>query len=323
MEDDRIHGRVLNWHKKILSGYAYRKDTTDPVSLEIYGDEIHLGTVTADKFYRIAKERSIHPTGQCYWKFDAKSLDVTQYQKMSARCFRTGELLGAQRIDIHREIFFYQHIPKTGGTSIRSHLEGALPEGALWPSSKVLKEKFNGKYPTGQEIEDHHDEWIDESVKIVFAHVNYNTIRRLPLDYKIITTLREPVERSISHLNHFIKHRNDVNEEALIDGEFSPEIVAAISNLQHRMMNIVEHEMYDEIASRYDFIGFFTDIQRCTDYILNRLGIRASSIGHLNKSVYKLNQSDRLDSIKSYLLQINQKDLNLTDGIRQIHSITL
>lgn len=99
--------------------------------------------------------------------------------------------------------YLFLHIMKTGGTSLRRMLIARLGADAVYPNDADLARLPNGWYPLAGPLLE-----VLPSVRphtILVGHLPYSLCERLPGRYEVITFLRDPVERSLSHMGEVIK----------------------------------------------------------------------------------------------------------------------
>lgn len=88
-------------------------------------------------------------------------------------------------------LLYFLHIPKTAGTSFMKFLRGFIPENEIFPGHFWAELRDN--LPSN---------W--EKYKLIWGHYGYGLINILPSPTTVITMLRDPVERTISHYHHTV-----------------------------------------------------------------------------------------------------------------------
>ncbi|MGX1498049.1 hypothetical protein ACSSV1_003100 [Labrenzia sp. MBR-25] len=110
-----------------------------------------------------------------------------------------------------KQIFFC-HIPKTAGTSLRLSLEQAVGEAAVVPSQALISHHL-GRYPplhvALQELQDKPD------FRLFRGHYGFWVRTYLPKKTLTIVVLRDPVERTISNIRHFLADGKMTETDAL------------------------------------------------------------------------------------------------------------
>jgi Sulfotransferase family len=118
--------------------------------------------------------------------------------------------------------FFYVHVQKTGGTELRERLKRHFAAPAMYPD-KTDGDLFTvaPQVSVGQLLR--RWEQRQDQIEIITGHFPYSTIELLDADFVTLTVLREPVERTLSHLRHHRKmtpEARDMSLEAIYDEVF-------------------------------------------------------------------------------------------------------
>lgn len=104
-------------------------------------------------------------------------------------------------------LIYFLHIPKTAGTSFTYFLEQLVDKSRIyplkaWDSEQDFKTRAEGT------------DW--EQYSLISGHYTNALVDFLPPDAQIVTILRDPVERLISHFHHLL---NDPYELHYYDGK--------------------------------------------------------------------------------------------------------
>ncbi len=91
--------------------------------------------------------------------------------------------------------FFFLHIPKTAGTSLRNIVESQF-------SPRQINKQYGMKGITKMEQEEF------DCCDLIRGHFTYNLVDKFREFPYVITMLREPVARTISHIKHVINDEN-------------------------------------------------------------------------------------------------------------------
>jgi hypothetical protein len=105
-----------------------------------------------------------------------------------------------KKIDRSKKILVI-HIPKTAGTSLRQMLECEYGAEHIYPGGFYLKRFDNSWYPFGSQMLRDYTELPPH--KVLVGHFTAAMADMLPMPYQTATFLREPIQRSLSMLNHF------------------------------------------------------------------------------------------------------------------------
>ncbi len=102
-------------------------------------------------------------------------------------------------------MLFFMHIPKTAGTSFRFFLERSIRRRGGEPAP------FTRQYPS---YADFVAEGATRSSRydLVSGHYPYHVLELLPAGTRVVTVLRDPVERCLSHVKHQIAHESRTGE---------------------------------------------------------------------------------------------------------------
>jgi hypothetical protein len=120
--------------------------------------------------------------------------------------------------------FFFLHVMKTAGTSFVQHLPNNFAPSAIYPSPDTPVALRREQY---WEIDALHrlDPRIRDRIQIFHGHLPFLVADMVGAD-TVLTILREPVERTISHIRHcrrhFPKHRGRPLEEVYEDPWLHP-----------------------------------------------------------------------------------------------------
>ena len=90
--------------------------------------------------------------------------------------------------ELKEELFYFYHIPKTGGFSIHDYLESVLTEGELYPGFHLADINFRDSFGRYKYLSGH------------FGNLPIFESKRNSI--KISTLFRDPVIRGISHYQH-------------------------------------------------------------------------------------------------------------------------
>jgi hypothetical protein len=92
------------------------------------------------------------------------------------------------------------HIPKTAGTSLRRMLQEEYGPRLVYPGDPHLKRLPNGIYASGPDLLRDFRSLPPHNVLV--GHVTASLADFLPATYRTVTFLRDPVQRTLSLLNH-------------------------------------------------------------------------------------------------------------------------
>lgn len=151
------------------------------------------------------------------------------------------------------EQFFFIHIPKTGGTTLRKMLTNHFPTNSYYPTEENLL-KNNGKYIKQSELVSKNVEFLQKA--LIIGHYNYDMVQYLKPDVKIVAFLRNPFDRIFSHIAHILKH--DERWFGADPNDVVKDRIHQLGNLQTRMLGKSNSKtINDKLANiqTFDFIG--------------------------------------------------------------------
>ena len=164
--------------------------------------------------------------------------------------------------------YFFMHIPKTAGTTVRFLFYDAFDDSSLYPSAKTLRDN-GGAYVSQRKLIE--NKKTIASNGLIIGHYTYNLVRHLDASVKTITFIREPIARTMSHVKHIIRHES--NYSNCTASEVLSGCQKRLTNLQSRMMGY--HAGDHNIDTLLENL--------CTiDYV----GVTE----HLSDSIYELNE---------------------------------
>ncbi|MEM1088759.1 MAG: sulfotransferase family 2 domain-containing protein [Pseudomonadota bacterium] len=133
---------------------------------------------------------------------------------------------------------FFMHIPKTAGTTLRTVLELRFDAQRTVPSDQVMRQSFNGNYPPIPYLmELSEDVW--SNTQLLRGHYPWQLMKRFARTPVMLTMLREPVARSVSHLRHVRRNAAWAKDLSLADIMQKRAFVQShIANIQTRMLTM-------------------------------------------------------------------------------------
>jgi len=151
---------------------------------------------------------------------------------------RIHNFLGTQRI-------YFLHVPKTAGTSFRQMLENEYGDSQVYPGGHYLSQTANRMYPKIRDI-------FSKNVvlpchKVLVGHYLACSVKNIPNNYKTVTFLRDPIQRSLSQIVYTSKILNTEPRNLVKDKDFFKTYIA---NFQTRFFGInklcdIDHNLPD------------------------------------------------------------------------------
>lgn len=125
------------------------------------------------------------------------------------------------------------HIPKTAGTSFRRMLQDEYGPRLVYPGDPHLARLPYGLYPSGQELLRDFRSLPPHNVLV--GHVAASLADLLPKPYRSVVFLRDPVQRSISLLNHWSRVLDVPIAELMDDDHF---MTTRVRDFQTRSLGV-------------------------------------------------------------------------------------
>jgi len=157
--------------------------------------------------------------------------------------------------------FFFMHVPKTAGTTFRKMLDRHAPQGYLWPDQKFLKKNGN-RYPSRKQLVSKYKKELNSP--IVSGHYGMDLASTLSEDVIILTFIRNPYERILSHIKHICALDKNFNGDPnlVLDSNFD-----TIMYLQSKMLMFKPHTREGAMKNlacieRINFIGLTEEFER-------------------------------------------------------------
>jgi hypothetical protein len=215
--------------------------------------------------------------------------------------------------------FFFDHLPKTAGTSLHTFFCDAFGEDNISPQN--VNHSFNS-FCT-----------LYNQKSIICGHFSFKVHDLLPKDRFSMTIIREPIERSLSQYSmikndcidanisqgeRFIKH-NELEE--LLHNEFC---INYFSNIQcihfasffHSSPGMLSQDELLRLARKgldqYDLVGTTERLSEFVDCLKKYFSISDNSLlKKINATSRRINQSDLSPWVLQRLKDINQADFEL------------
>lgn len=152
---------------------------------------------------------------------------------------------------VARERYFFVHLQKTAGTTLRQRLSHLVGESAMYPSE--VDGDTEGLTFLTDELARRYAARASE-IRIVFGHFPLCARELLEGSFRTLTMLREPVERTLSYLRH---HREwtpadqDKTLDEIYDDPFRFHGLA--HNHMTKMFSLTLDEMTDGMLTKVTF----------------------------------------------------------------------
>lgn len=204
-----MKGQINKLTKQEIKGWV-TGDSQQALKVSLYINDKKSKTKLARESRPRIFKANLHPTGKCGFTFDLKAYKIDPLKdKIEVRVEHSLEnskelnksiLLRNRRNKLKdREVFFFLHIPKTAGTSMRNMLYKQFPQEAIYPNVEDIA-KNNNKYPKNPDVISEIVNKYDE-LKLFGGHYTYNIGETLlGKQMKPIVFFRDPIARSVSLL---------------------------------------------------------------------------------------------------------------------------
>ncbi|GEM_PF-615602 len=184
------------------------------------------------------------------------------------------------------------HIPKTAGTSFGKILEKNYKNNLL----KVYRGLIHNEFKNGRPIN------VNHSIKVIHGHFPYHiNLRKKYPNAKIVTWVRHPVDRLISHYNflrNYPKHGN-IAHDILLDNQLG--IIDFVKN-PDCSSEVFVYKEYLQYFQQIKFEDFF--FIGLTKQYEDHLKILSEKLGWQFSDVYSERKSQTIDSLTES--EINQ-----------------
>lgn len=165
------------------------------------------------------------------------------------------------------EFTYFLHIPKTAGTSFTFFLKKFFNQDEIYPlkakyeldKNKEIRETFNVDFA---------------NYHLIHGHFTYAIVKYLPPETNVITMLRDPVERCLSHYHHVLHdttrihyHKGQIIRN-MFDGDWNKlldieDLASGKKNLQVKHLGLEENLLSDnplKVRDLFDFEGILGDL---------------------------------------------------------------
>ena len=106
--------------------------------------------------------------------------------------------------------YLFLHIPKTAGTTFRFILYNHIQPADVFPSRSTLHAQGSGYLSSSRLVDRYDFHEMQKQHHLICGHFSYQQAQHIRQEFpKIITFLREPVARTISHMRHIRKESGE------------------------------------------------------------------------------------------------------------------
>jgi pyrroloquinoline quinone (PQQ) biosynthesis protein C len=238
---------------------------------------------------------------------------------------------GEERVSNGTERYFFVHLQKTAGTTMRQRLSHYFGEHAIYPNGSDGKNVYQVVVSIDHLLE--RMAVRGHEVRVIAGHFPVCTAELLGGGFRSFTVLREPVERTLSYLRH---HRQQTAEdrhktlEEIYDDPFRFHGLA--HNHMTKMFSLTLDEMTAGMLTRVEFteervqrakanlasldlVGVQERFQEFCDELNEHFGW---SLGHQPKWANRTEQVEVSDAFRERIIADHAADLELYEFALQL-----
>jgi len=318
-----------------IVGWVYETNKMEKpctLNLSINGK---LFEIKADKFRKDLIIHSSHPTGKCGFEFDISQyllndnltiqIKIENFEIPKSESFKQ-EL--AMLFD--KEQYFFMHIPKTAGTSLRHSLYKQFDQGSIFPNVDDIN-KFKG-YPSLKIIKSLEANRFN-NIRLFMGHYPYISKKIFSPDnngIKCFTFFRDPIDRAISNLFHAKSYFENFKGMAL-DKVFE-RLGNQISNYQVRFFldNPNKEEVNKEdlkiAISRLeslDFVGLTSDYALSVSHLKKKFGWHKVLVEEKKNINLQRDDSKLSNKILNSIRSMNEYDILFYNRVKELFYIQI
>jgi hypothetical protein len=226
------------------------------------------------------------------------------------------------------------HIPKTAGTTFRTFLEAAIQSLGGRPAP------FTGVYPPYEQFLES-GKALGEKFDLICGHYPYHVRQLLPTGTAVVSVVREPVERCLSHIKHQIQHEQHTGEgggvsdvNAFIELPINRFFLASLRNLTVKYLSyhgppnraVEDHDLSLELALAHceqAWVGLSESLEVFQRAVFERLlggSGRCPQVASVNRSSDTTSPDELEPRNRRRLRELNTLDLRLYDRLRELEA---
>ena len=236
----------------VIHGWAWDQDSPDKhVKVGLYADKKFVTEVIAHAYRPDLRNNKIGE-GDHGFQLDSKALNLTMGADVQMKVMKSKFYLRSNSTRLYTTLYFV-HLPKCGGTSLRSFLEDNYPAHLVMPDNMTLQ-RYGNLYPPAKVLAAY-DKMDRAKYKLLRGHYHVDYGFMLPGKTTLLTVLREPVARTISHIKMMIR------DSARFAHHTVDSFVEEHMELQNNMMTrffckqVYRHEM-DRVPDQFRLLDY-------------------------------------------------------------------
>ena len=172
--------------------------------------------------------------------------------------------------------YFFLHIPKTGGTSVRKMMMSNYASICQVANIKQLKSQY------------------DPNKRLYIGHFNFGVHEKINVkNFKYLTFLRDPIDRAISHYNYVKNRPND----PFYENSNKYDLISYICKIREvqdnqslkiygkfNQRNVSIDGINEIIEKHFAFVGITELMDVCLKRMSSVLNLELSNVGHENRN---------------------------------------
>lgn len=201
-----------------------------------------------------------------------------------------------------RPRYVFVHVMRTGGTSMRRLLWSRFPQERIYPNQAVIEAR--GQYPEIGEVARHPPGFF-RRFDLVAGHYPYRVVDLLPGRPAVLTLLRHPVQRTLSHLRRAASTMpafRGMDFHEILDGErfrahfvedYMTRYFSFRSPAERESVNLplpIDRSRLEDARRALDdclWVGITEQYQRSLDLLATMTDLRLSVPRHDNRSTHR------------------------------------
>jgi hypothetical protein len=319
-ENDTVHidrpgsSFIQNINLDIVGWFASNRRDPRRLSFKINNVDFH-----ANLYSRPDVEEALNPDGSnsiqamgWHIRVDRDVIYKTRGRAVTLNIFNDGDLVYEKvfykcvslRVEEDSSPLVFMHIPKTGGTALRSFVDYAFSE---WPVLNVYDD-----YPgINADKLNKLDSKFLASREILFGHFAYGFNESLINSSKYFVVLREPVDLVNSYINFITNTNYDVN---FFDNPLVRYTSGAYGKVAYGELTEAHLDQAIENINTFFYVIQTDKLQSFADEMSDLLGLRKMQISRINEGVYS-SKADHLSVCP--LLHLDKKLYEYSRHLKQ------